>query len=155
MWNRFDRPLRLDLGDSPLLLKLLAALHLAAVLAWVLVPLPSLVRVSVVGILLVRLWHLSRLHACPRSRYAVHALYWDATSGWQVKIRGGWCQATLSAPYYVTAHLVAVRFRISRFRQVTAIVLAERCEADDFRRLRVRLLQCGHGNRNRTQVSGQ
>ena len=153
--NRFDRPLRLDLGDSPLLLKLLAVLHLAGVLAWVLVPLSPLVRVSVVVILLVRLWHLSRLHACPRSRYAVHALYWEATSGWQVKTRDGWCAATLSAPYYVTARLVAVRFRITRFRRATAIVLADRCEADDFRRLRVRLLQCAIRPQDRVQPGAE
>ncbi len=155
LWNRFDRPLRLELDDSPLLLKILAALHLAGVLAWVLVPLSPLVQVSAVVILLARFWHLFCLHACPRARYAVQALYWEKASGWKIKTLDGWCPATLCAPYYVTARLVAVRFRIGRLRRVTAVVVADRSDTDDFRRLRVRLLQCGHGDRDRTQVSGQ
>jgi hypothetical protein len=141
LYNRFDRPLRLDLGDSPLLLKVLVTLHLAGVSAWLVLPLSPLVRVTAVAILLGQFWRLKRLHVRPLARHAVQALYWEKDTGWKVRTAGGWYSASLCQPCYVTAQLAAVRFRIGRYRRVTAIVVADRVEADDFRRLLVRLLQ--------------
>jgi hypothetical protein len=155
LWNRFDRPLRLELGDSPLLLKVLVVLHLAGILAWVLVPVSPALRLSVVLVLLLRFWQLQRVYARPVAPHAACALYWEAKAGWQVRTVRGWFPATPCHPYYVTTHLVAVRFRISRLRRVTVIVVGDRTDADDFRRLRVRLLQCAHECGDRTQVSGR
>ncbi len=152
LWNRFDRPLRLELGDSPLLLKALVPLHLAGISAWLLVPLSSILRCSAIAVLLAGFWRLYRLHVRPGARAAVLAVYWEAASGWKIKTADGWRPATICMPYYVTAHLVAVRFRVGRFRRVTVIVVEDRTETDDFRRLRVRLLQCAH---ERKMPSGQ
>jgi len=129
------------------LLKVLLSLHLAAVSAWVLVPVSPVLRLSAVFVLLIQCWHLQRVHVRPVARYAVHALYWESETGWHVKTTQGWFPATLCQPYYVTVKLVAVRFRIGRLQRVTAIVVGDRVEADSFRRLRVRLLQCAHDPR--------
>lgn len=155
LWNKFDRPLHLELTYSPLLLKVLVFLHLAGVYAWVSVPLSPALRLTAVAVLLVQFWHLRRIHVWPIARQAVSAVYWASESGWRVRTAGGWRRATLCHPYYVTARLVAVRFRISRMRHATVIVVNDRTDADSFRRLRVRLLQCAHGSGDRTQVSGQ
>ncbi|VAW73967.1 hypothetical protein MNBD_GAMMA14-1423 [hydrothermal vent metagenome] len=149
MWNRFDHPLRLELGHSPLLLKVLMSLHLAAISAWATVPLSPVLRLSVVLVLLIQFWHLQRVYVRPVASRAVRALYWESETGWHVKTARGWFPATLCHPYYVTARLVAVRFRIGRLRRVTAIVVGDRTGADSFRRLRVRLLQCSHRDNHR------
>jgi len=155
LWNRFDHPLRLELGDSPVLRNTLAAIHLVAVGAWLLAPLPLSWRVSALAVLLVQGRRLYHLHVCPTARSAVRALCWDADEGWRLKTASGWRAATLCHPFYVTAHLAAARFRIGRFRRLTVIVTGDRADADSFRRLRVRLLQCAHGRGDRTKVSGQ
>ncbi len=145
LWNRFDRPLCLELGDSPLLLKLLLMLHIAGVSAWVWVPLSPVLRVSVVVFLVFQYRYLYRLHVRPLAHDAIHKVYWDAETGWQLENSRDRFAATLCLPVYVTARLVAVRFRVSRFRRVSVIVVSDRTGADSFRRLRVRLLQCAHG----------
>lgn len=155
LWNKFDRPLHLELGYSPRLLKVLVFLQLAGISAWVFVPLSPALRLAVVSILLIQFWYLRRIHVRPTARQAVRAVYWASEAGWRVRTAGGWRRATLCHPYYVTAQLVAVRFRIDRLRHVTVIVVSDRTDADSFRRLRVRLLQCAHGNRDRTKISGQ
>ncbi|WP_132972201.1 protein YgfX [Thiogranum longum] len=155
MWNRFDRPLRLELGNSPLLLKILLALHMAGISAWLLVPLSPVLRGLAVVILFGQFCRLYRLHVSPLARYAVQALYWEQASGWKIKITAGWYPATVCVPFYVTSQLVAIRFRTGRFRKVTVIVVGDRTGADDFRRLRVRLLQCAHGRRDRAKIPGQ
>ena len=155
LWNKFDRPLHLELTRSPLLLKVLVFLHLAGISAWVSVQLSPALRFTAVAVLLLQFWHLHRVHVSPTARQAVRAVYWASEAGWRVRTASGWRRATLCHPYYVTAQLVAVRFRISRIRRVTVIVVNDRTDADSFRRLRVRLLQCAHGSGDRTQVSGQ
>jgi len=153
--NRFDHPLRLEPGHSPRLLKVLVCLHVAGAFAWLISPLSPAVRALAIGVLLVHFGYLHRRHVRPVAARAVRALYWERGSGWHVKLSTGWYPATLCYPCYVTAALVAARFRIGRLRRVSVIVVDDRVDADSFRRLRVRLLQCAHGSGNRTQVSGQ
>jgi len=145
LYNRFDRPLHLELGDSPLLLKAFLFLHLAGIFAWVVASLPLVWRLAAVSVLLLQFWRLHRLHVQPAAAHAVRALRWMPETGWQIKTLVGWRQAELCHPFYVTAWLVTARFRTSRFRRVTAIVVGDRTDADNFRRLRVRLLQCARG----------
>jgi hypothetical protein len=75
--------------------------------------------------------------------------------GWRIRqARGDWLDAEPLLPMFVTRRLVAVRFRTGRCAYRTLLVVAQRCAADDFRRLRVRLIQSSHGDRNRAKVSG-
>ncbi len=145
LYTRFDRPLHLELGDSPLLLKASLFLHLAGLCAWVVAPLPLVWRLSAVSVLVFQFWRLHRLHVRPTAVHAVRSLHWASETGWKLKTAVGWRPAELCHPYYVTAWLVAARFRTGRFHRVTAIVVSDRTDADNFRRLRVRLLQCARG----------
>jgi hypothetical protein len=86
---------------------------------------------------------------------AVCALSWDAQRGWRLQqSRGGWLEARPLVPVFVSARLVAVRFRVADGRRRSALVVADRCGVDDFRRLRVRLLQSAHGDRDRAEIPG-
>jgi len=120
-------------------------LHLAGICAWVITPLPWVWRLSAATVLVFQFRRLHRLHVRPAAVHAARGLRWAPETGWQIKTTAGWRQADLCHPCYVTARLVAARFRIGRFRRVTAIVVSDRTGADNFRRLRVRLLQCAHG----------
>jgi hypothetical protein len=86
---------------------------------------------------------------------AIRALSWDRQRGWRVRLASGaWLGAEPLAPVFVNYRLVAARFRTGRLGSRSALVVAERCTADDFRRLRVRLIQSAHGDRNRAKVPG-
>jgi hypothetical protein len=61
---------------------------------------------------------------------------------------GVWHRARPGWPAFVSARLVAVRFRTGRFAGRPVIVVADRIDPQAFRRLRVRLLQCAHADRD-------
>ena len=67
-------------------------------------------------------------------------------------------QTTMTAdpvlPVFVSHRLVAVRFRTGRLAYRNLLVVGQRCAAEDFRRLRVRLIQSAHGNRDRAKIPG-
>ncbi len=140
--NRFDLPLALELRPSPFLWRALFALHAAALAGWLLSPVPAVARLMALPVLAFSLLSLGRRHARPSSARAVIGLYWEQETGWHVRMRGGWQAAELCLPCYVTATLAVARFRVGRWRRVAAIVVPDRVDADAFRRLRVRLLQC-------------
>lgn len=149
--RKFDRPLRVELGASGLLLSWALALYLGAALLCLWAPLP--------GVLLLALGahfaYLYCLHVRRCLPFAVRAVSWDAARGWRLRqARGDWLAVTPLVPLFVSYRLVAVRFRCGRCSRRSLLVAAHSCPADDFRRLRVRLIQSAHGHRDRTQVSG-
>ncbi len=149
--NRFERPLRVELRPSRLLLWVALALYLAAAVAALRTPVPG----ALAALLGLHFGYLYCTHIANCLPSAVCALSWDVTRGWRIRqARGDWLPAIPLPPVFVTWRLVAVRFRTGRFACRTALVVAERCDADDFRRLRVRLLQSAYGNRNRAKIPG-
>jgi hypothetical protein len=138
----FDQPLLAELKPSRILLLALGAVYTLAALVWLWVPFSWLGRLALLGLLGGHFVFLYCLHAKPLLRRAVLALGWDAVRGWRIRCPGGeWLPAQLLTPALVSYRLVAVRFRVSRFSTRTVIVVADRLEENDFRRLRVRLLQ--------------
>jgi hypothetical protein len=86
---------------------------------------------------------------------AICALSWDAARGWRIRqARGDWIGADPVLPVFVSHRLVAVRFRTGRFAYRNLLVVGQRCAADEFRRLRVRLIQSAYGNRDRAKIPG-
>lgn len=138
----FDQPLLAELKPSRLLLFALGAVYALTAVVWLWVPLSWPGRLLLFGGLG---WHfafLYRLHVKPLLRCAVQDLGWDALRGWRLRCHGGeWLPARLLTPAFVSYRLVAVRFRVGRFSTRTVVVVADRLDENDFRRLRVRLLQ--------------
>jgi hypothetical protein len=147
----FDRPLRVELGPSPLLLRVGLAVYLTAAALC----LGSLLPMVLLLPLALHFGYLHGLHVGAWLPGAVAALSWDPQRGWRVRRSGGdWLEVWPMAPTFVSARLVAVRFKTGGWRRCSALVVADRCDADDFRRLRVRLLQSAHGHRDRTKIPG-
>jgi len=76
------------------------------------------------------------------SRWAVSSIAWDKERGWRVaSAAGDWRAVRPEIPVFVSFRLVVVRFRVSTCRRRSVVIVADRLGADDFRRLRVLLLQ--------------
>lgn len=136
------------------MLAVLVSLHVLVAAAWWQLPLSPWARALVSIVLAAHFVHLYRQHITGSSATAVKALSWDRTRGWRLcSTDTGWVSAQPCFPVFVSYHLVAVRFRIARFRTCTLALSADRLGADDFRRLRVRLLQSVHGDRDREDFS--
>jgi len=140
--TRFARPLRVELRASRRLALAAAALHSLACGACLLATLPLPLRLLLAGLTAVHYGVFLRRHASARAGRAIRSVAWDRTRGWQVRCRrGAWQPASLRLPVFVSASLVVMRFRPATGSACSALVVADRLPADDFRRLRVRLLQ--------------
>ena len=145
--TKFDQPLQVEPEASRLLLTVVAALYSVAAIAWWCTPLPFVVRFAASSILLLHFTHLYRVHLSVTPVSAVQTLSWNPLRGW--RLRGGdgqWFDARLLLPVFVTRRLVAVRFRVGRFDTRSVVVASDCLAGDEFRRLRVRLLQSAHGD---------
>jgi len=140
--TKFDQPLLAELQPSPALFLAFASVYALVAVVWLWVPLSWWARLALFALLGGHFVFLYRLHVKPMLCCAVQALSWDAVRGWRLRCRGGgWCPAQLLTPAFVSYRLVAVRFRVGRFSTRSVVVVADRLDGDDFRRLRVRLLQ--------------
>ena len=153
--NKFEQPLRVDLGASPRLLRVGAALHGMALAFCLWAPLPLLPTITVSAALVVHFLYVCCFHVYPCHPLAIASLSWDAARGWRIGRRqGSWQAATVVAPVFISHRLVAVRFRTGALRARRVVLVSDRLDRDDFRRLRARLLQSANGDRNRTQIPG-
>ncbi|GMQ89067.1 MAG: hypothetical protein BMS9Abin09_0514 [Gammaproteobacteria bacterium] len=152
--RKFDQPLSVELSPSRFYLSVLVSLYSLAILAWWNVPLSGLARLLLTVLLTGHFFHLYREYISATSAASVQALSWDRVRGW--RLRGPdtvWLPADMLVPVFVSYRLAAVRFRTGRFRTRTVLLFPDRLPANDFRRLRVRLLQSAHGDRDRKKIS--
>ena len=145
--TRFDQPLQVEPETSRLLLTVAATLYGLAAVAWWCTPTPLPVRLAVSIVLILHFIYLYRVHISVTPASAVQTLDWNPLRGWRLCGGDGqWFDAQLLLPVFVTHRLVAVRFRVGRFDTRSLVVVGDRLSGDDFRRLRVRLLQSAHGD---------
>jgi hypothetical protein len=148
--TKFDQPLLAELQPSRILLLALVSVYALTALVWLWVPLSWPARLALLSALGGHFVFLYRLHVKPLLRRAVQALRWDAVRGWRLRCHGGeWCPAQLLTPALVSYRLVAVRFRVGRFSTRSVVVVADRLDENDFRRLRVRLLHAATDRQDR------
>ena len=140
--TRFDQPLRIELGPSRLLIGAAAAVHALALAACLIASLHPLVRILLIALTGVHLVYFLRRQATATAGGAISGISWDVQRGWRVcAVPGGWQAAQPLSPVFITARLVVVRFRGSLDKRCSAMIVADRLQHDEFRRLRVRLLQ--------------
>ncbi len=140
--TRFDQPLLAELKPSRTLLLGFGIVYLLVALVWLWLPVSWMGRLTVLAVLVGHFVMLYGLHIKPSRRCAVSALSWDGVRGWRLCCpQGQWLPAQLMLPAFVSFRLIAVRFRVGRVGQRRVVVVADRLSENDFRRLRVRLLQ--------------
>ncbi len=140
--TKFERPLRLELDASRRLAALAGLAHLVAAGACLRAALPAPLAGWLLAAIALHYLRFLRLYAALLPGPAVDGIAWDAHHGWRLRVGGGaWQAARLRTPFFVTFPLAVVRFRLAPRKLRTAVILADRLSVDDFRRLRVRLLQ--------------
>ena len=145
-WTKFERPLCLDLRPSRLLLRSYGGLHLLLLLAWSRAPVSTVVLALVAVSALISWVYHYRYVIALTAPTAVDRVSWDRQRGWRLhSVRQRWYAAELIGSAYVTRHLVVARFRTGGRISRRVLVVADRVDRDDFRRLRVRLLQSADG----------
>ena len=155
LYNAFDRPLQIELAQSRLLSGAWLILYTLAVGSLCSLPLDWPLRLCLFGLLTAYAGFVYRLHIRLDLPYSICALAWDVRQGWQVRRRdGGWRRAELCLPVLVHYRFAALRVRFGRWRTMSVVIVGDRAGADDFRRLRVRLVQSAHGDRDRTKIPG-
>jgi hypothetical protein len=143
--NVFDQPLHIELKSSRILLAVATGLYILAVLFWLQVPLPGRVAATLYAGLAIHFLFLSGLHILNRLPVSINRLGWDHRRGWWLQyVDGRRRHAELCMPVFVSRYLVALTFRTGRLRYRSVIVIADRLEAEAFRRLRVRLIQSAY-----------
>jgi len=101
-----------------------------------------LVRLALIVLAGGHLVYFLRRQVLATAAGAISAISWDLQRGWRVcSVPGGWQAAQPLSPVFVTPKLVVVRFRAALDRRCSAVIVADRLRPDEFRRLRVRLLQ--------------
>jgi Membrane-bound toxin component of toxin-antitoxin system len=145
----FERPLRVELDASRRLALAGAAVHVLAVAACLMAALDPWLRLLLAAAAAAHYGYFLRRQASARTGRALKAVSWDKLRGWRVCCGDGvWQSAQLRLPVYVSAAVVIMRFRAGTGKSCSAVVVADRLCVDDFRRLRVRLLQSVRAKRN-------
>jgi hypothetical protein len=146
--TRFDQPLRIELRFSRLLAGTAVALHGLAVLSCLLVPLHRSWQLLIIALIGGHCVRFFRRQVTATAGKAIGFIAWDRRRGWRLRAASGaWWPARLLLPVFVTLPLVVVRFRVADSGTHSAVIVPDRLEADEFRRLRVRLLQSAQENR--------
>jgi hypothetical protein len=154
--TKFDQPLQIELEPSRQLARLSLVVHMLGGLAWLLVTFPVIYKLAALIFISGHARYFHQLQIAANSASSVSGIAWDKKRGWRVyNPAKGWQTAVLQMPVCVTPRLVAARFRVSRFRCCSAVIVGDRLAGDKFRRLRVRLLQSTRGHRNRAQIPGE
>jgi hypothetical protein len=154
--HRFDRPLRVELRASRLLRRAGLLLYPGAALSSLCLPLHAAWCAALWGVLGLNFLLVYRRHIAASAPTAIDGLAWDARRAWRIRgPQGDWRNATLCTPVFVSYRLAVARFRSGRWFSRSVIVVPDRLDREQFRRLRVRLIQSAHGDRDRTEISGQ
>ena len=155
LFNAFDQALRVELAPSRLLAAAWLSLNGLAAGGLLYLSLPWPVRLGLVGALCLYAWFGYRLHVSLSLPWSVRALAWDRAQGWRVRLRcGDWRRAELCTPVLVSHRIAALHLRLQRFRYARVVIVSDRTADDDFRRLRVHLLQSVRGDRDRKKIPG-
>lgn len=141
--SKYEKPLVLDLTPSKTLVRLLIAVHTLTLLA-LLAPmtLPWFLRGLLAIGVVISLWHYLRLTALQSHPQSIKRLNWQDDTQWVLTLVAGQdVDATLCAECFVTVWLIVLRFDCDDGQRRSVMLVPDRADGDDLRRLRVRLRQ--------------
>lgn len=135
-------PLRIHLSPSPWLARYIHALHGALLLFCLFLPLPWPWRLLAACAVVIGWRFAWQRHVAGVGESGFEAIEWQSDGDWWLQ-EGSGCShpVTLLAGSFVSNWMVVLRFRLGRFRHRQLILLADNTDADQLRRLRVRLRQ--------------
>ncbi|MGQ0659013.1 MAG: protein YgfX [Chromatiales bacterium] len=134
----FLRPIRLRIGRSRYLAVVAAAVHLGAAVIAYLLPLPPWWRLAVLGAVMWSAWRVYRVHL-RRDGEAVRDLLVRNDGVFEITTASGTHGATLASAEVVEPWLTVLRLRRVDGTRISVVLLRDNVEAQQFRRLRVRL----------------
>lgn len=134
--------MQIELGVSLPLALCVGLVTLLAALAAALATMAPPLRFGLPLLALAYYAYFLRNQVARRGRRAVCRLAWDALRGWRVaSADGDWQAVVLRRPVFVSYRLVIARFKASAWCTRTAVIVTGCLSTEEFRRLRVRLLQ--------------
>jgi toxin CptA len=133
--------LTIAVGPSRRLTGLLAGLHAFAIALFWLAPLPHWLAILLTAALLGSAWSTLRRHGFRTLRHSLIALRLDADCRCEFQTRAGaWHEAALLGSSFVSPYLTVLNLKPAGGRLVKHLVIfPDAVNAEDFRRLRVRL----------------
>ncbi|MES9900107.1 MAG: protein YgfX [Sedimenticola sp.] len=134
-------PLRVQISPSPNLARYIHTLHGAVFLFCLFLALPiGLIAVSL--LVVITSWIVTtRRHIMSVGEKRITTVEWHCEGGWSLLESGG-NQAQpveLLAGSFVSTWMIILGFRMGSFRRRHIILLADNTDADELRRLRIRL----------------
>lgn len=148
LYNKFDRPLCLEFRPSRILQLSIGLTHLAALVSLMLASLQSVALAALAILVIANALYLYACYTSMAMPASIRKLGWSPAQGWRLPQRDGESlPLSLREPLFVSRHLLVARFASHRYRHHSLLVVADSLNADDFRRLRVRLLQCANGDK--------
>lgn len=132
--------LRLELRSSPRLAAALSVAHIGAAGCLFPIELPVSVKLIVGAGLIISLVHTLCRHALRCSAHSICELGCNPEGEWELSTRRGESfRGVRLSSSYVHPELVALSFRVGRWRRRSVILLPDALNAGDLRRLRVHL----------------
>lgn len=139
--KKYAARLQLDLYPSKTLLAVLLLLHSIAIIALLMLPFPVWLILLLSALVIVYGAHLITTHALRNSKKSIRKIIWDANDDWLISTRiAENVKMTLQRDSFIHPMLTVLRFKQSgKFFPVSAILLKDNINENEFRRLRVRL----------------
>ncbi|MEJ1356113.1 MAG: protein YgfX [Candidatus Sedimenticola sp. (ex Thyasira tokunagai)] len=133
-------PLRVEILPSPTLVMFIHSLHGAVFIFCLFLPLP----IGVIGVSLLMVitsWVVAaRRYIVCVGDAGITTVEWQCDSGWSLLEGDSQAQQVeLLEGTFVSTWMIILRFRLGRFRERYLILLSDNTDADEVRRLRIRL----------------
>lgn len=119
----------------------LAGAHAGALGVLAMLPAPDWIIVVLTVVVVAHAVYSIRRHALLRDAGSVVRVLWDAQGQWTLTQRDGTAfSAKLLSGSYLHPILTVLNFKVSNWRRMSVVILPRRVEAENFRKLRVRLM---------------
>lgn len=139
--NTYAAPLALEIAPSLSMAAALAGAHAGALGVLAMLPAPGWIIAALTISVMVHAVYSIRRHALLRDARSVVRVLWDVQGHWTLTQRDGTAfSAKLLPGSYLHPTLTVLNFKVSHWHHTSVVILPRRVEAEDFRKLRVRLM---------------
>lgn len=139
--NTYAAPLVLEIAPSLPFALVLACAHGGVLMVLAMLPLPGWMLWVLTILVMVHAAYSIRRHALLQDAKSVVRLLWDAQDQWTLTRRDGIaCSAKLLPGSYLHPALTVLNYKVSNWHRTSVVILPQRVDAEDFRKLRVRML---------------
>ena len=139
--NTYAAPLALEIAPSVPFALMLACAHGGVVMVLAMLPLPGWMLWVLTVCVVAHAVYSIRRHALLHDAKSVVRVLWDAQDQWTLTRRDGTeCSAKLLPGSYLHPTLTVLNYKVSNWYRTSVVILPQRVDAEDFRKLRVRMM---------------